>query len=62
MVAETIVPSNASFVTIYTGHPWGRRTILLGKMIASAWTRVVEELKEGHNLREPVPPRHSPVE
>jgi hypothetical protein len=46
---------------LYRGHPRGRRTMLLGKMIASAWTRVVEELKEGRNLREPVPPRHSPA-
>ncbi len=23
MVVETIVPSNASFATVYTGHPWG---------------------------------------
>jgi hypothetical protein len=37
-----------------------RRTMLLGQMTASTWTRVVDEVKEGHNLREPVPPRHSP--
>jgi hypothetical protein len=34
--------------------------MLLGKMTASTWTRVVDKVKEGHNLREPVPPRHSP--
>jgi hypothetical protein len=49
MVVETIVPSNASFVTIYTGHPWGRKTMFLGKMIATTRTRVVDKLKVGCN-------------
>jgi hypothetical protein len=35
--------------------------MLLGKMIASACTGVVEKLKEGRNLRQPVPPGHSPA-
>jgi hypothetical protein len=56
---ETLVYSNASFVTGYTRQSWERRTVLLGKTIASTWTRVVDAGTEGHTQREPVPPRHS---
>jgi hypothetical protein len=58
--AETIVPSNASFVTVYTSQSWWeRREVHFGKMIASTWTRVVDARMEGHNQREPAPPRQS---
>jgi hypothetical protein len=63
MVAKTVIDSNASNATLYTSQyeSWERRMMRPGKMIASAWTKVVDALKEGRNQREPVPPRHSHV-